>query len=90
MATKTQSLNTLKKGDYFKMVTPFKCIIKISDDKKTISHVNVPEKISKTVYVYDGWNKYGRCWNYHPFNNASSGDIHTKNKNKLVTTDFEF
>ena len=96
MATiKHQAINTLKKGDYFKIVTPeHKYRSKPSPgyipDGYT-GHVGlIPERISKTVYVYDGYNRYGKCWNYHPFDNASSGDLHTKNKNRLVTTDFEF
>lgn len=82
MATiKHQAINTLKKGDYFKLYTA---------EKPHPYGGFTPERVSKSVYVYDGYNRYGKCWNYHPFDNASSGDLHTKNKNRLVTTDFEF
>lgn len=82
MATiKHQAINTLKKGDYFKLYT---------EEKPHPYGGIIPERMGKTVYVYDGYNRYGKCWNYHPFDNASSGDLHTKNKNRLVTTDFEF
>lgn len=90
MATiKHQAINTLKKGDYFKMYTHEECIIKISDDKKRVSHKNIPEKISKTVYVYDGYNRFGKRYTYHPFEDVNK-DLGTKDKNRLVTTDFEF
>lgn len=81
MATiKHQAINTLKKGDYFKLYTP---------EKPHPYGGFTPERISKTVYVYDGYNRFGKWYTYHPFEDVNN-DLHTKNKERLVTTDFEF
>ena len=81
---KTQSLNTLKRGDYFKTVTPEHTL-----HINAVITVKAPEHISKTVYVYDGYNPFTKEWGYHKFEDINDTS-HTKNKNKLVTTDFEF
>lgn len=74
-----KSINTLPIGEFFKILT--------------LEHLKkgaiVPEKASKTVYVYDGYNRVGKCWNYHPVDDVND-DRHTKDKNKPVTTDFEY
>lgn len=68
MAT-TQTIQSLKKGDYFKKVTS--------------------KGPTKTVYVYDGYNRSNHSWDYHQFEDINAYGS-TKNKKQSVTTDFEF